>query len=62
MPFKPALGPTHPIIQCVPWILSLELKRQGREADHSSPTSAEVKVWTYTSTVTYVFMERCLIS
>jgi hypothetical protein len=31
--------------------LSLGLKRPGREADHSSPSSAEVKkVWSYTST------------
>jgi hypothetical protein len=34
----PDLGPTQPSIQWVPGI-----KRQGREADHSSPTSAEVK-------------------
>jgi hypothetical protein len=28
-----------------------EVKRQEREADHSPPTSAEVKkIWTYTST------------
>jgi hypothetical protein len=33
------------------------LKRQAREADHSPPTSAEVKkTWTYTSTPPYVFM------
>jgi hypothetical protein len=33
------------------------LKRQGREADHSPPTSAEVKkMWIYTSTPPYVFM------
>jgi hypothetical protein len=31
--------------------------RQGREADHSPPTSAEVKkTWIYTSTPPYVFM------
>jgi hypothetical protein len=30
---------------------SLGLKRPGREADHSSPSSAEVKnAWNYTST------------
>jgi hypothetical protein len=35
----------------------LGLKRQGREADHSPPTSAEVKkMWIYTSTPPYVFM------
>jgi hypothetical protein len=34
-----------------------EVKRQGREADHSPPTSAEVKkMWIYTSTPPYVFM------
>jgi hypothetical protein len=37
--------------------LSLEVKRHGREADHSPPTIAEVKkVWIYTSTPTYAFM------
>jgi hypothetical protein len=35
-----------------------EVKRQGREADHLPPTSAEVKkMWIYTSTAApYVFM------
>jgi hypothetical protein len=34
-----------------------EVKRQGREADHSSPTSAEVKKpSTYISTPPYIFM------
>jgi hypothetical protein len=33
------------------------VKRQGREADHSPLTSAEVKkMWIYTSTPLYVFM------
>jgi hypothetical protein len=33
------------------------VKRPGREADHSSPTSAEVKkMWIYTSTTPYTFM------
>jgi hypothetical protein len=37
--------------------LSPGVKRPGREADHSSPTSAEVnKTWVYTSTSPYVFM------
>jgi hypothetical protein len=39
------------------------VKRQGREADHSPPTSAEVKkMWIYTSTPPFVFMAECLIS
>jgi hypothetical protein len=38
-----ALEPTHPPIQWVPGALSLEVKRPEREADHSPPSSAEVK-------------------
>jgi hypothetical protein len=46
-----ALGPTQPPIQWVPGALSLGVKRPGREADHSPPSSAEVKnAWSYTST------------
>jgi len=40
-------------------LLSLgpEVKRSGREADHSPPSSAEVKnAWSYTATPQYVFM------
>jgi len=37
------LGPTQPPIQWVPGALSLEIKRSGHEADHSPPSSAEVK-------------------
>jgi hypothetical protein len=48
---RTALGPTQPPIQWVPGALSLGVKRPGREADHSSPSSAEVKnSWSYTST------------
>jgi hypothetical protein len=38
-----ALGLTRPPIQWVPESLSLGVKRLGREADHSPPSSAEVK-------------------
>jgi hypothetical protein len=38
-----ALRPTQPPIQWVPGALSLGVKRPGREADHSPPSSAEVK-------------------
>jgi hypothetical protein len=38
-----ALGPTRPPIQWVPGALSLGVKWPGREADHSLPSSAEVK-------------------
>jgi hypothetical protein len=54
---RPALGPTQPPIQWVPGALSPGIKRQGRETDRSSPTSAEVKkMWIYTSTPPYAFM------
>jgi hypothetical protein len=44
-------GPTWPPIQWVPGALSLGVKRLGREADHSPPSSFEVKnAWSYTST------------
>jgi hypothetical protein len=38
-----ALVPTQPPIQCIPEVLSLGVKRPGRETDHSPPSSAEVK-------------------
>jgi hypothetical protein len=46
----------------VPGALSLGVKRPGREADHSPPSSAKVKnTWSYTSTPQYVFMAWCLV-
>jgi len=42
--------------------LSLGVQRPGYEADHSPPSSVEVKnAWTYTSIPQYVFMARCLV-
>jgi hypothetical protein len=38
-----ALGPTHPRIQLVPQLVSPGVERQRRDADHSPPSSAEVK-------------------
>jgi len=40
---RPALGPTWTPVQWVPGALSLEVKQPGHEADHSPPSSAEVK-------------------
>jgi hypothetical protein len=40
---RKGLGPTQPPIQFVPGTLSLGVKRSGREADDSPPSSAEVK-------------------
>jgi hypothetical protein len=39
------LGPTQPPIQWVQLSLSLVVKRPGRDADHSPPTSAEVELY-----------------
>jgi hypothetical protein len=40
---RTALGLTQPPFQWVLGVLSLRVKRPGREADHSPPSSAEVK-------------------
>jgi hypothetical protein len=40
---RTALGPTKPPIQWISRALSLGVKQSGREADHSPPSSAEVK-------------------
>jgi hypothetical protein len=40
---RTALGPTQPPIRWVPVALSLGVKRPGREANHSPPSSGEVK-------------------
>jgi hypothetical protein len=37
------LGPNQPPVQWVPGALSLSVKRPGRDADHSPPSSAEFK-------------------
>jgi hypothetical protein len=50
---RPALGPTQPPIRSVPGALPPGggAKRLGREADHSPPSSGEVKnAWSYTFT------------
>jgi hypothetical protein len=53
----PALRLTQPPSQWVPGGLTPGLKRPGREADHSPPTSADVKkMWTSISTSPYAFM------
>jgi hypothetical protein len=40
---RTALGPIQRPIQCLLGALSLGLKRPGREADHTLPSSVEVK-------------------
>jgi hypothetical protein len=51
------LGPTNLPIRWTPGAPCLGVKLQGREANHSPPTSAKVKkTWIYTSNSPYVFM------
>jgi hypothetical protein len=58
-----ALGPTQPPIQWEPGLFPWGVKRPGREADHSPPSSAKVKnVWSYTSIPPLLFMEWCLVN
>jgi hypothetical protein len=55
---RPALRPTQPTIRWVPRALCPEVKRQGREADHSPPTCTKVKkTWTYRSSLSYFFRD-----
>jgi hypothetical protein len=59
---RTALGPTQSPIQWIPGAISLGIKLPGREADHSPPSSAEVKnAWSYISTPQYVFIAWCLV-
>jgi hypothetical protein len=53
----PALGTAQPLTQWVPGSLSQGVKRLGREADHSPPSSAVVKnAWSCTSAPEFAFM------
>jgi hypothetical protein len=51
-----ALGPTQPPIQWVLGTLSPGVKRPGRQADHSPPSSAKVKNGGATPPLPHVFM------
>jgi len=43
-------------------LVSLVIRQPGHEADHPSPSSADVKnVSSYTSTLPYIFMTWCLV-
>jgi len=60
---KPDLEPTQSPIKWVPGAHSKGAKMPGREADHSPPSSAEVrKAWSYTSAPQYAFMTWCLVN
>jgi hypothetical protein len=70
---RPNLGPTQPPIRWVPEVLSTGMKRPGREADLSPPSSAEelylvaqcltkqAQEWLYfvPCTATFVMIEWC---
>jgi hypothetical protein len=48
---RPVLGLTQRPIEWEPMVLSPEIKRSEREADHSHATSVEVRnAWWFTST------------
>jgi len=48
---RSALGPIQLHFQWVSGALTPEIKRPGREDDHSSSSSAEDNAWSYTSPV-----------
>jgi hypothetical protein len=50
------VGPIQPSIKWVPGALSPEVRQPGCEADHPPPSSAEVNVWSYTSTPPHFLM------
>jgi hypothetical protein len=56
------LRPTQPLIEWIPGALSPGVRWTGCEADHSFPSSAVKKEWSYTSTPPYIIMAWCLIS
>jgi hypothetical protein len=59
---RTALETTQPPVQWVPVALSLRVKRSNCGADHSLPSSAEVKnAWSYTSSPQYAFMAWCSV-
>jgi hypothetical protein len=59
---RPALASTQPPIQWVSGDLSLGIKRPRREAEHSPPSSAEIKnKWSYNSTPQYAFTVWCSV-
>jgi hypothetical protein len=59
---RPALGSIHPLIQWVLEVLYPGVKRSGREAGHTPPSSADVKnAWSYTSTLP-IFLHSVILN
>jgi hypothetical protein len=60
---RQALGSTQPHIQCKRGTFSLKIKWLGCEANHSPPSTADIKnAWIYSSTPPNTFMMWCLIN
>jgi hypothetical protein len=57
---SPALRPTQPPIKSVPAALYAGVKRPGREANHSSLSSAEFNNFTFTFTLSLRFKLKCV--
>jgi hypothetical protein len=55
------LGPTQPPVQCVLGALSLGIKQPGHEADHTPPSTADIKNGGANLHSPYIFMAWCLI-
>jgi hypothetical protein len=53
---RPALGSTHSPVQLVLRALAVGVKQLGYEADHLSPSSAEVELYLYFITCLRVVM------
>jgi hypothetical protein len=56
---RPILEPIKPPIQLVPGALSQRVKRQGREADRSPPSSAEVEKVEAILSLSHISSWRC---
>jgi hypothetical protein len=55
-------GPPSLLSKGHQWVFPWGVKRRKHEADHSPPSSAEVKnAWKYTSTPQYAFMAWCSV-
>jgi hypothetical protein len=57
-----ALGPIQPLVQWVSGALSPDVKRQGREADHSPPASAEVKKMWIDTTISLIHLHGVVLN
>jgi hypothetical protein len=55
MAFRKALVPTQPLIQWVEIATSPEMKRPGREDNHTSILCRDQEWWSYTSTFPFIF-------